>query len=140
MTNFNPIESSPVYAGHTWYILLAADPLSEESVSDLPGEHRRVLLLVLADSVHHMWGGHLRLAPPDHPRLEVARLIISGKDLGDATMRDPELPGDVTRSDPLMGKLYNPLTNHVGERTTVHKHPAKLVHASMTCNARMRMS
>ena len=63
-------------------------------------------------------------------------LTESGKDLGDATMGDPELPGDVTRSDPLMGKLYNPLTNHVGERTTVHKHPAKLVHASMTCNAK----
>ena len=75
MTNFNPIESSPVYAGHTWYILLAADPLSEESVSDLPGEHRRVLLLVLADRVHHVGGRHLRLAAPYHTRLEVARLV-----------------------------------------------------------------
>ena len=75
MTNFNPIKSSPVYAGHTWYILLAADPLGEQSVSDLPGEHRRVLLLVLADRVHHVGGRHLGLAAPYHTRLEVARLV-----------------------------------------------------------------
>ena len=136
----NVFRFSPVNAGHTRHVLLTADAFRKQPVSNLPSEHCGVLLLVLADRLHHMRGGHLRLAPPDHPRLEVARLIISGKDLGDATMRDPELPGDVTRSDPLMGKLYNPLTNHIGERTTVHKHTAKLVHASMTCNARMRMS
>ena len=132
----NVFNFSPVNAGHTRHVLLTADSLRKQPVPNLPSEHCGVLLLVLADSVHHMGGGHLWLAPPYHPRLEVARLVISGKDLGDATMRDPELPGDVTRSDPLMGKLYNPLTNHVWERTTVHKHPAKLVHASMTCNAK----
>ena len=70
---------SPVYAGYTWHILLAADPLSEKPVPDLPGKHGRVLLLVLADCVHHMGGRHLGLAPPYHPRLEVPRLIEPAK-------------------------------------------------------------
>ena len=81
MTNFDKSYKSPVYAGYTWYILLAADALSEQSVSDLPGEHGWVLLLVLADRVHHVGGGHLGLAAPYHTCLKVASLVISTEDL-----------------------------------------------------------
>ena len=128
----NVFHFSPVNAGHTRHVLLTADSLRKQPVPNLPGEHCGVLLLEVGDCVYHMGGGYLRLASTDDPCLEVARLVEPTQYLGDATMRDPELPGDVTRSDPLMGKLYNPLTNHVWERTTVHKHPAKLIHASMT--------
>ena len=81
MTNFDKSYKSPVYAGYAWYILLAADALSEKSVSDLPGKHRWVLLLVLADCIHNMRGRHLRLAAAYHTCLEVSRLVISTEDL-----------------------------------------------------------
>ena len=78
----NVFHFSPVNAGHTRHVLLTADSLRKQPVSNLPGEHRRVLLLVLADRLHHMGGGHLRLAPPDHPRLEVARLVEPATGIG----------------------------------------------------------
>ena len=75
VTNFNPMKRSPVYAGNTRYILLTAHSLCEQAISDLPGKHSGVLLLVLADRVHHMGGRHLRFAAPYHTCLEVSRLV-----------------------------------------------------------------
>lgn len=69
----------PVDAGHAGHVLLVADPLGQKSIADLPGEHCRILLLVLADGVHHGWGRHLGLAAPDHARLEVARLVVAAQ-------------------------------------------------------------
>ena len=69
----------PVYAGNTWYVLVVTDSFCEKSVPDLPGKHGGVLFLVLADGVHHMGRGNLRFASPDHSRLEVARLVVSGE-------------------------------------------------------------
>ena len=78
----NVFRFSPVNAGHTRHVLLTADSFRKQPVSNLPSEHCGVLLLVLADRLHHMGGGHLWLAPPDHPRLEVARLIEPATGMG----------------------------------------------------------
>ena len=75
----NVFHFSPVNAGHTRHVLLTADSLRKQPVPNLPSEHGRVLLLVLANRVHDMRRGHLRLRPPDHPRLEVASLVKSGR-------------------------------------------------------------
>ena len=48
-------------------------------------------------------------------------------------MADPELSGDVTGPDPIVGQLYYPLSDHVGQGTAVHENSAKLVHSTMTC-------
>jgi hypothetical protein len=66
----------PVDTGDAWNVLLVADALREQPVPDLPGEHGGVLLLVLADGVHHWRCGHLGFAPPDYARLEVPCLVI----------------------------------------------------------------
>ncbi len=66
----------PVDAGDAGHVLLVADALGQQAVSDLPGEHGRVLLLVLADGVHDGRGRHLGLAAPDDASLEVARLVV----------------------------------------------------------------
>ena len=42
-------------------------------------------------------------------------------------MRDSELPGDVAGPDPELGQLNDPDSNVVGQRPTVHEHPAQLV-------------
>ena len=67
----------PVYAGDTGHIFLAADSLSEESVSDLPGKHRWVFPLVLSNGVNNWRCGHPGFAATNHPGLKVASFIIS---------------------------------------------------------------
>ena len=71
--------NQPVDAGDAGHILLAAHALGEEPVPDLPGEHGRVLLLVLADGVHHRRCGHLGLAASDYTSLVVTSLVISAE-------------------------------------------------------------
>lgn len=46
----------------------------------------------------------------------------------------PELPGDITWSDAVVRQLYDPLSDHVRERPTVHEHAAQLVHSAVACN------
>lgn len=50
----------------------------------------------------------------------------------DAAMRDPELAGDITRPDPLVGQFHDPLPDHVGQGTAIDEHPSQLIHAAMT--------
>ena len=57
--------------------------------------------------------------------------ILPSKYLGDASVRDPELPADVAGSDPLVCQLYDPLPDHVWQGAAVHEHPSQLVHATM---------
>ncbi len=80
------VADNAVDAGDTGHALLVADPFRQQPVPDLPGEHGGVLLLVLADGVHHVGCGHLGLAPADHARLEVPCLVVAGEDLGDAAV------------------------------------------------------
>ena len=53
--------SQPVDWWNTWHVLLVTDALSEQPVPDLPGEHRGILLLVLADGVDHFRRCHFGL-------------------------------------------------------------------------------
>lgn len=53
------------------------------------------------------------------------------QDLADAAVTDPQLPGDVTGPDSLVGQLHYPLSDHVREGSAVHKHAAELVHTSV---------
>ena len=71
------VPHDPVDAGHAGDALLVADPLRQEPVPDLPGEHGGVLLLVLSDGVDNRRRGHLGLAATNHPGLEVPSLVIS---------------------------------------------------------------
>ena len=65
----------PIDAGNTGHILGVADGVAEQSVPDLPGEHRWVLLLKVGDCIDHVGGRHLGLAAPYHTCLEVASFI-----------------------------------------------------------------
>jgi len=46
-------------------------------------------------------------------------------------MRDPQLPGDVTWPDAIVGQLDNSLTHHVRQGTPVYKDAAQLVHTAV---------
>ena len=66
----------PVNAGDTWNILLVTDSLCQQSVSDLPGEHGGVLLLVFTDGVHYRRCGHLGLTAAYNSGFVVASFIV----------------------------------------------------------------
>ena len=70
------VPHDPVDAGHAGHAVLVADPLRQQPVSDLPGEHGWVLLLVFTDGVHHGRGGHLGLAAAYDSGFVVSSLII----------------------------------------------------------------
>ena len=53
-----------------------ADPLAEEPVPNLPGEHAGALRLVLRDLFHHGGRGDARLGAADLARLDGAGLIV----------------------------------------------------------------
>ena len=67
----------PINTRDTGDILLSTDSLCQQPVPDLPGEHRRVLLLVVGDCVDHWRCRHLRLAAADNACFVVASLVVS---------------------------------------------------------------
>lgn len=72
--------------------------------------------------------GDARLAAPDGPGQDGARLVVAGQDLADAAVRDAQLPADVARPDAELRQLHDPEPNGVGERPAVDEHAAELVH------------
>ncbi len=68
---------SPVDGADAGDVVAGADPLREEPVTDLPGEHGRVFLFVHRDGVHHVRGGHLRFGAADHARFDRTCFIVS---------------------------------------------------------------
>lgn len=49
-------------------------------------------------------------------------------------MRDPQLTGDITRANSVVGELHYPLADDVREGSAVDEHSAQLVDPSVTCN------
>ena len=59
---------------------------------------------------------------------------LPGEDLGHAAMRNPQLPGDVTRPNAVMCQLHYSLPYNVRQRPSVHKNATQLVHTTMALN------
>ena len=66
----------PVDGADGGNIFLITDIVGEETVTDLPGEHGRVLSFVFTDIIHHLGRGHLRLGPTDHTRFNRPRFVV----------------------------------------------------------------
>lgn len=49
-------------------------------------------------------------------------------------MRDPQLPGDITRANSIVRQLHYPLADDVREGSAVDEHSAQLVDPSVACN------
>ena len=54
--------------------------------------------------------------------------LLPAQYLADTTVADPQLSGDVAGTHTLVGQLHDPLPHHVWQGSSVHKHPAQLVH------------
>lgn len=71
----------PTKASYAWNIVIGADLLWKEEVSDLPGKNGGALSLVLRDLPHHFCCSHPRFASTNGPRTYQARLIVPAQDL-----------------------------------------------------------
>ena len=67
---------SPVDGADTGHRVPVADPLGQQPVADLPGEHSGILPLVVGDLLHHLGRCHLGLRATDHPWFDTTCLIV----------------------------------------------------------------
>lgn len=67
---------TPVDAGDAWHVLLIADSIRQQPVTNLPRKHRRIISLILANRFDDPRRRHLGLAAADHARLDRTRLVI----------------------------------------------------------------
>lgn len=86
---------SPVDGRDAGHCVIVADAFSQEPVSDLPGEHSRVLSLVFGNLVHHFGRRHFGLGASDHSGLDAAGLIVPapGRPAGSAGQREQAVAG-----------------------------------------------
>ena len=73
------VPHDPVDAGDAGHAVLVADPLRQQPVPDLPGEHGGVLLLVFTDGINYGRSRHLGLAAAYDSGFVISRLIITAK-------------------------------------------------------------
>ena len=66
---------------YTWYIVVGADSLCKQSVSNLPGKNGWTLSLVLSDLSHNLWSGHPGFTPSYGPRTDGTCLVVPAQDL-----------------------------------------------------------
>lgn len=95
----NLVSQDATNGAHRRHVVLVTDTISQEPVANLPGKDARVPLLVVPNVLHYVGGGDSGFAAPNSPGKDGAGLVIARQDLAHATMRDPQLPTDVTGSD-----------------------------------------
>lgn len=66
---------------YTGDVVIGADALRQQPVSDLPGKDGRTLSLVLGNLSNHLWGGHPGFTPSNGPGTDGSGLIVSAQDL-----------------------------------------------------------
>lgn len=122
---------APVNGWYAGDVVLCTDALGEQTVAYLPGEHGRVLPLVIRYSVYHGRRGHFGFRSANHAGFEASCFVVSGEDFRDTAVRDTQLARNVTGPDAVMGQLHNPLAHHIRKRSSVHKHSPQLIHAAV---------
>ena len=68
---------APVDGANAGHVLWGADSLGQQSVPDLPREHRGVFMFVPGDGVHHFGGSYFGFGSADDTGFDGTRLIIS---------------------------------------------------------------
>lgn len=73
---FDVKVNSPIDRRDRWHVVLRANAFSEQSIPDLPREHRRIVPLVISDRLDNRRCCHLRLRATYHASLEAAGFVI----------------------------------------------------------------
>lgn len=77
-------------------------------------------------------GPHLGFAAPDCSWSDGSSLLVPAQDLGHTAMGHPELAGDDTGSNAMVGHLHYLMSDVVGKRPAVDEHTAELVHSALS--------
>lgn len=72
-------HDSPIDGRDGWHVVLRANAFGQQSVPDLPREHRRIVPLVISNRVDDRWRCYFRLGASYDTSLETAGLIIPAK-------------------------------------------------------------
>ena len=70
------VACSPVDGRDTGHCVIVADALSQEPVTDFPGEHGWVLSFIFSNLVHHFGCRHFGLGATYHSGLDAASLVV----------------------------------------------------------------
>lgn len=81
-------------------------------------------------------GSYLGFAATDGPGSDGARLLVPAQDFGHAAVGDPELSGDDTRPNAVVGHLHDFMSDMIGQRSAVYENPSELVHSALTQRGR----
>lgn len=104
----------------------------DQLVTKLLAEHRRIVPLEVLDARFDFGSGHARLAAANHAGSDGAGLLVAIQDLGDATVRHAQLPGDDAWPHPGSGELDDLQPYVIGQRTSVYENTAELVHTPLS--------
>ena len=69
----------PVNGANTRHIIMSAYAFAEKPVSNFPGKHGGVILLVLCNRINNMGRGYFGFAATDHTGFVIASLIEPAK-------------------------------------------------------------
>ncbi len=125
------VPQDPGDGGDRGHVVLVADAVAQQLVSDLPGEDARVLLLQVPDVVDHFGGGHPWLGTPDSPRKYGPGFVVPGQDLADASVANAQLAADVAGPDAQLGQLDDAHPDVVGQGAPIDENPSELVDLSI---------
>lgn len=81
-------------------------------------------------------GPYLGFAATDGPGSDGACLLVPAQDFGHAAVGDPELSGDDTRPDAVVGHLHDFMSDVVGQRSAINENSSELVHTALTQRGR----
>ena len=95
---------------HARNVVLVTDAFGEKPVPDFPREYRRTFALVLRDLADYLGGSHPRLAAPDGPGADGARLVVAAEDLTHTTVRHLKTRTAAIRSVSTTHRLFTKTT------------------------------
>lgn len=127
----NLIAQDSTDGAHRRHVVLVADAVGQQPVSDLPRKDTRVALLVVPDVLDHVGGSDTGFAAPDGPGQDGACLVVARQDLAHAAVGYAKLPADVTGSDAQLRQLHDAQADGVGQGAAVDEHAAQLVHLAV---------
>lgn len=81
-------------------------------------------------------GPYLGFAPTDSSGSDGTSFLIPAQNFGYTAMGDPELSGDDTRPDTVMGHLHDFMSDVVGQRSAIYENSSELVHSALTQRSR----
>lgn len=129
------ISYNSVDGTDAWNIISCTYCFAQKPVPNLPCKHCWVRSLVVCDLVNNRTCCYLWLASTNNAGPDGASLVEPAQNLADTTMRNPQLPWDVTWPYTALSQLNNSLSNNIGKRSSIDEQPSELVNPAVSYEA-----